>query len=100
MLWLQDTIPPPGEKKMLSFEIRQTESGFILSGNQLERPLTYPEQDAAVRLVGFLSQKEGSELRLYGVDGNLKSIQRREPAMPLGESSLGSGLRGTSKLGN
>ena len=77
---------------MLDFELRQTEDGFVLTGGQLPVPLPYPDMEHAVRLVGFLSQKEGSELRIYGNDGKLIETQIRKAAMPLTKDSLGSGL--------
>jgi hypothetical protein len=85
---------------MLSFELREVEEGFALNGGQLEEPLLYREKepDAASRLVGFLSQQQGSELQIYARDGALGSKQRREPVMPLGKSSLGNALRGESTL--
>jgi len=87
---------------MLSFELREVEDGLTLSGGALRDPLLYPPDDpeAAIRLVGFLSQQQGSELRIYKADGCLKATQRREPAMPLEKGSLGDGLRGASALGN
>jgi hypothetical protein len=86
---------------MLTFELRETENGFALSGGQLESPLLYREQDpdAAIRLVGFLSQREGSDLRIHASNGRI-TTQRREPAMPFDKNSLGEGLRGQSSLGN
>ncbi len=85
---------------MLDFELRETKDGFILTGGQLPAPLSYPEKEHAIRLVGFLSQKEGSELRIYGPDHKLVDTQTRKPAMPLPDNSLGSGLSGNSDLGN
>ena len=63
-------------------------------------PLPYPDMEHAIRLVGFLSQKEGSELRIYGASGELIDTQTRKPNMPLTKGSLGSGLSGGSNLGN
>lgn len=85
---------------MLTFELRKTRDGFVLSGGQLEKPLPYPDKDSAIRLVGFLSVQQGSELRIYGPDGELKETQTREPMIPLPKESLGSGLSGQSNLGN
>ena len=85
---------------MLIFELRQNAEGFVLSGGQLPSPLSYPEKEYAIRLVGFLSQLQGSELRIYGPDGQPTQTQRREPAMPLAKGSLGGGLQGQSSLGN
>ncbi len=87
-------------KSVLDFELRQTQDGFTLTGGQLPAPLPYPDKEHAIRLVGFLSQKQGSELRIYGLDGELIDTQARRPAMPLTDNSLGSGLRGDSDLGN
>jgi hypothetical protein len=86
---------------MLRFELQETESGFALSGGQLEEPLLYCEKDpnAAIRLVGFLSQQEGSKLRIHASDGRM-TMQHREPAVPFEKNSLGSGLRGDSTFGN
>jgi hypothetical protein len=80
---------------MHSFELREVEEGFALKGGQLEKPLFYQEKDAdpAIRLVGFLSQQQGSTLKIYDRDGTLRSTQHREPAMPLNEDSLGASLR-------
>ena len=87
---------------MLSFDLRETREGFVLSGGQLEKPLQYHEKDAeaAIRLVGFLSQRKGSDLRIYGPEGELRSSRHREAGVPLRDGSLGSGLRGDSALGN
>lgn len=85
---------------MLIFDLRQTEEGFLLSGGSLPAPLAYPEKAYAVRLVGFLSQEKGCELRIYGEEGKLIETQTRRAAMPLARESLGVGLRGESGLGN
>ena len=85
---------------MLDFELRETKDGFILTGGQLPAPLPYPDKEHAVRLVGFLSQKEGSEMRIYGLEGKLIDTQTRKAAMPLTDNSLGSGLGGDADLGN
>ncbi len=85
---------------MLDFELRETKDGFILTGGQLPAPLPYPDKEHAIRLVGFLSQKEGSEMRIYGSDGKLIDTQVRKAAPSLSDNSLGSGLGGGSNLGN
>lgn len=59
---------------MLKFELRKTEDGYQLAGGQLDEPLDYPDPDAieyATRVVGFLSQKTGGELRVIAADGSL-----------------------------
>jgi hypothetical protein len=75
---------------VLIFELRQTDKGFILTGGDLPAPLPYPEKEYAIRLVGFLSQQKGSELRIFGPNGELIETQTRKPAMPLTKDSLGS----------
>jgi hypothetical protein len=85
---------------VLIFDLRHTEEGFLLSGGMLPASLPYPEKEYAIRLVGFLSQKQGSELRIYGKGGGLIETQTRRALMPLTQDSLGGGLRGESALGN
>ncbi len=70
---------------MLEFELRPTGEHFTLSGGQLEEPLRFPEPgpDAGVRLVGLLSQKLGSTLRIFDADGKeAASPSRFEPVLP------------------
>jgi hypothetical protein len=85
---------------MLSFELRQEAEGHFLRGGQLDSPLNYADRESAVRLLGFLSQQKGSELLIYGSDGQLTETERREPMVPLGKDSMGAGLSGPSNLGN
>lgn len=85
---------------MRTFELRETETGYVLSGGGLPAPLTYPEKEYAIRLVGFMSQKEGSELRIYGKDGGLIDTEHRKATMSASQGSLESGLRGETDLGN
>ena len=49
------------------FELRPVPSGFQLRGGQLTEPMVSRENEPrpAVHLVGFLSQKEGGELRIF-----------------------------------
>ena len=68
---------------MDTFELREKEGGFELSGNRLEQPMLYPDKEGAILLVGFLSRRMGCELSIYGRDGECKSKHVREPAMPL-----------------
>jgi hypothetical protein len=84
---------------VLLFELRQTDDRFILTGGDLT-PLPYSEKEYALRLIGFLSQQQGSELRILGPNGELIETQIRKAAIPLAKDSLGSGLSGDSKLGN
>jgi hypothetical protein len=62
------------------FELRETESGLRLSGGQLEDGLNYPASDKqqAIGVVGFLSQRDGSILRLFDSADNVIETQRRE----------------------
>ena len=69
-------------KSVLDFEIRQTKDGFVLSGGPLPAPLSYPDKEHALRLVEFLSQKDGSELRIYSLDGQLIETQTCKAAIP------------------
>jgi hypothetical protein len=68
---------------VLIFELRQTEDGFFLSGGDLPIPLPYSEKEYALRLVEFLSQQQGSELRIFGANGELIDTQILKAAMPL-----------------
>jgi hypothetical protein len=57
---------------MRIYELRETETGYALSGGQLEEVLQYPEPDAieyAARMVGFLAQTTGAELGIFAADG-------------------------------
>jgi hypothetical protein len=64
---------------MLQFEFRPAGHEFVLSGGQLEQPLRYSEKESALHVVGFLSQRDGSELRIFDAAGNLLETQTREP---------------------
>jgi hypothetical protein len=59
------------------YELRTIERGFRLSGGKLNEPLVYRENEPApaIHLVGFLSQRDGSELRVFDRNGGL--IQAR-----------------------
>jgi hypothetical protein len=74
---------------MDTFELREKESGFELSGNRLEKPMFYPEKEGAILLVGFLSRRMGCELSIYGRDGECKSKHVREPTLPLKKKTRG-----------
>ncbi len=62
---------------MDTYELRTIDGGFELVGGKLETPLLYLEAEPApaIHLVGFLSQRDGSELRVFDRDGGL--IQTR-----------------------
>jgi hypothetical protein len=59
------------------YELRSIETGFKLSGGKLGEPMIYRESEPApaIHLVGFLSQRDGSELRVFDRAGQL--IQTR-----------------------
>ena len=85
---------------MRRFELRERQDGFLLSGGQLEKPLLYRDKDpeAAIRLVGFLSQQCGSTLEIHGKGGVVRT-QHRESVKPLQQGSIGDALRGNASLG-
>lgn len=58
---------------MDAYKLRSIESGFELSGGKLGQPLIYRENEPApaIHLVGFLSQRDGGELRMFDRDGVL-----------------------------
>jgi hypothetical protein len=74
------------------FELRPVADGLELSGGELKEPLKYPDRESAIRLVGFLSQRRGSELRIFDATGALLETQRREPTTIM-EGAVG-GLAG------
>jgi len=45
--------------------------------------MTYEEAEYAVRMVGFLSQRDGSELRILDRDGNLIETRTFRAGVPL-----------------
>jgi hypothetical protein len=79
---------------MHSFELRPVSLGFELRGGQLTEPMVFREEEPrpGIHLVGFLSQKEGSELRVFDAAGEVVCTRRHEPVMPR-EGAVG-GLRG------
>jgi hypothetical protein len=83
-------------KKMRAFEFWPVENGFELRGGQLTEPMVFREDEPrpAVHLVGFRSQKEGSELRIFNAAGEVVVTRRYEPEIPM-SGALG-GLRGPS----
>ena len=70
---------------MNTFELRPVNNGFELRGGQLPEPLVFHdiEPRPAVHLVGFLSQKPGSELRIFNAAGDVIEARRYEPVAPL-----------------
>lgn len=60
-----------------TYELRVVERGFELRGGKLEEPMVYRENEPApaIHLVGFLSQRDGSQLRVFDRSGQL--IQTR-----------------------
>jgi hypothetical protein len=60
---------------MDQFEMRLVENGFELRGGKLAEPMVFSgekEPDRVIiHLVGFLSRKDGSTLRIFDADGNL-----------------------------
>lgn len=63
---------------MDAYELRSIESGFELSGGKLKQPLIYRESAPApaIHLVGFLSQRNGSELHVFDRAGELIQTRR------------------------
>ena len=61
-----------------AYELRSIEGGFELSGGKLSEPLIYRETEPApaIHLVGFLSQRDGSELRVLDRAGHLIQTRR------------------------
>jgi hypothetical protein len=78
------------------YKLRPVDGKLELSGGQLDETLKYPVDDleGARRVVGFLSQRQGSVLQIYDVRGTLIETQQREPVMPM-ENAVG-GLAGPS----
>jgi hypothetical protein len=81
---------------MDSFELRRSGEDLHLSGGSFHKPLIYPaaNPEAPIRLVGFLSQRHGSVLRVFNTAGELVEIQRR-PGTVVIRTAVG-GLAGPS----
>src|SRR6267143_2967412 len=62
------------------FELRPVENGFELRGGELPEPMIFRDVEPrpAVHLVGFLSQKRGSKLRIFNAEGEV--IEKRQVA--------------------
>ena len=83
---------------MHTFDLRPVENGFELRGGQLPEPMVFRDAEPrpAVHLVGFLSQKLGSELRIFDVAGQVIETRRYEPVVPL-HGAVG-GLQGPTEM--
>lgn len=79
------TRPRWSTAKMHTFELRPVENGYELRGGQLSKPMVFlePEPRPAVHLVGFLSQKLGSELRIFDAAGEVTETRHYEPVVPI-----------------
>ncbi len=76
---------------MLEFQLRPKDGFFTLTGGQLAgEAWRFPEPgpDQGVRIVGFLSQKLGSTLRIFDKQGNEVTRRKFEPLSPL-EGAIG-----------
>jgi len=83
---------------MHTFELRPVDNGFELRGGQLLEPMIFHDLEPrpAVHLVGFLSQKLGSELRIFNAAGNVIEKRRFEAVVPI-PRAVG-GLHGPSEM--
>jgi hypothetical protein len=75
----------PSTAKMHTFELRPFENGFELRGGHLPEPMIFRDVEPrpAVHLVGFLSQKFGSELLIFNAAGEVIQTRRFEPVLPI-----------------
>jgi hypothetical protein len=79
---------------MDKFELRPLETGVELRGGKLEAPMVFREADAeqrAIHLVGFLSQRDGSILRILDAAGTVVAT-KEFGENPLSTSRRDSGL--------
>lgn len=85
-------------EQMHAFELRPVENGYELRGGQLLEPMVFLEHEPrpAVHLVGFLSQKLGSELRIFDAAGQVTETRRYEPVLPI-PGAVG-GLHGPARM--
>jgi hypothetical protein len=69
-----------------------------LCGGQLPEPMIFRDVEPrpAIHLVGFLSQKLGSELRIFNAVGEVIQTRHYEPAVPL-PGAVG-GLHGPAQM--
>lgn len=79
---------------MHTFEIRPVASGFELRGGQLTKPMVFHEREPrpAVHLAGFLSQKDGGELRIFNAAEEVTMTRHYESQRPI--SNAVGGLHG------
>ncbi len=68
--------------RMHKYELHPGPEGLRLTGGPLQEPLDYPANDraAAIHVVGFLSQRDGSILDIFDAGGQVVETQRREPS--------------------
>ena len=80
------------------FELQPVPDGFELRGGQLTETMVFCEDEPrpAVHLVGFLSQKDGGELRIFNGAGEVIMTRRYEAVIPTG-GAVG-GLHGPSEM--
>ena len=79
---------------MHTLELRPVDNGFELRGGQLSEPMVFRdiEPRPAVHLVGFLSQKLGSELRIFNAADEVIQTRRYEAVLPIPDAV--GGLKG------
>jgi hypothetical protein len=84
---------------MHTFDLRPVENGFELRGGQLPEPMVFRDAEPrpAVHLVGFRSQKLGSDLRIFDAVGQVIQTRRYEPVVPM-RGAIG-GLHGPAQMG-
>jgi len=76
----------------LRFELRDKGDACELSGGKLDGPLLYPQPNAiehASRMVSFLSQVEGAELRVYDAEGTLTETRNYREGVRPSKGELG-----------
>jgi hypothetical protein len=82
-----------GSTAVHEFELRVIRNGIELSGGQLKGLLVFPEcePERALRLVRFLSQKEGGVMRIFNAEGKLIKERRFDTATPTADAVGGFG---------
>jgi hypothetical protein len=77
-----------GSTTVHEFELRVIKSGIELSGGQLKGLLVFPacEPERPLRLVRFLSQKEGGLLRIFNAEGKLLKERRFDAVIPTSDT--------------
>jgi hypothetical protein len=78
--------------------LRPVENGFELRGGQLPEPMIFRdiEPRPAIHLVGYVSQKLGSDLRIFNATGKVIQTRRYEPVLPI-PGAVG-GLHGPAQM--